>query len=56
MERLKQYLKDCENKRRRMRDRPNNAVLEELRVLVEHFEEQVEESRSASPRKVEETG
>lgn len=47
MERLKEYLEDCENKRRRMRNRPSNEVLEQLRELLEHFEEQLEDSRSA---------
>lgn len=51
MERLKQYLEDCENKRRRMRNRPSNEVLEELRALLDHFEEQFEDSRSRRNRK-----
>jgi len=48
MESLKQYLEDCEGKRRRMRDRPSNAVLAELRELLDHVEEQMEDSRSSS--------
>lgn len=58
MERLKQYLVDCENKRRRMRNRPSNEVLEQLRELLEHFEEQLEDSRSSatSNRKAEAPG
>lgn len=35
MERLERYLDDCEGKRRRMRDRPSDAVLAELRELLE---------------------
>ena len=34
MHALEQYLVDCESKRRRLRDRPSNQVLEELRVLL----------------------
>lgn len=48
MERLKQYLVDCENKRRRMRNRPSNEVLEQLRELLEHFDEQLEDSGPSS--------
>ena len=47
MQSLRQYLRDCEKKRRRMRDRPSNAVLVELRELVDHFEKQVGDSRSS---------
>ena len=45
MKALKTYLIDCENKRRRMRDRPSNAVLAELRTLIEKH---TEDSRSAA--------
>ena len=38
MQSLKRYLVDCENKRRRARDRPSNIVLEELRALLVAFE------------------
>jgi len=37
MEVLERYLSDCEAKRRRMRDRPSNQVLEELRSLLSRF-------------------
>jgi hypothetical protein len=47
MERLKKYLLDCENKRRRMRNRPSNEVLEQLRKLLEQHDEQLEDSRSS---------
>ncbi len=39
MQELERYLIDCENKRRRMRDRPSNAVLAALRALLERIEE-----------------
>ena len=39
MESLKRYLTDCESKRRRMRDRPSDAVLSDLRRLLEAFDE-----------------
>lgn len=45
MQALKDYLIDCENKRRRMRDRPSNAVLVELRALIEQL---AEDSRSSA--------
>ena len=38
MDTLERYLIDCENKRRRMRDRPSDAVLAELRTLFDRFE------------------
>lgn len=38
MDALERYLIDCENKRRRMRDRPSDAVLAELRTLLQRFE------------------
>ena len=38
MEALERYLTDCENKRRRMRDRPSDAVLAELRDLFDMVE------------------
>ena len=44
MQALKDYLIDCENKRRRMRDRPSIAVLVELRALIEQL---AEDSRSS---------
>jgi hypothetical protein len=37
MDALESYLADCENKRRRMRDRPNDAVLTQLRFLLDYF-------------------
>jgi hypothetical protein len=37
MEVLERYLSDCEAKRRRMRDRPSNEVLSELRRLLTRF-------------------
>ena len=37
MEALHQYLTDCEGKRRRMRNRPSDAVLTELRRLLDEF-------------------
>ena len=35
METLERYLNDCETKRRRMRDRPSDAVVTELRWLLD---------------------
>ncbi len=35
MDTLKKYLEECEGKRRRMRARPSDAVLKEIRRLVE---------------------
>lgn len=46
MQALKDYLIDCENKRRRMRNRPSNAVLAQLRALIEKHAEDV---RSSAP-------
>jgi hypothetical protein len=37
LDRLEQYLTDCENKRRRARDRPSNQVLEEIRTLLSRY-------------------
>lgn len=45
MQALKDYLIDCENKRRRMRNRPSNAVLAQLRALIEKH---AEDSRSSA--------
>jgi acyl-CoA-binding protein len=39
MHMLERYLTDCEGKRRRMRDRPSNAVLLELRALLRRQKE-----------------
>mgnify|MGYP006969354776 CR=1 FL=1 len=41
VEALEQYLADCENKRRRARDRPSNQVLEELRALLSRYRDVV---------------
>lgn len=35
---LERYLTDCESKRRRRRDRPSDAVLTELRSLLDYFD------------------
>jgi hypothetical protein len=39
MQVLERYLTDCEGKRRRMRDRPSNVVLLELRALLRRQKE-----------------
>lgn len=52
MQALERYLTDCESKRRRMRDRPSNAVLAELRRLLDAYEE----ARMASRREPPEDG
>lgn len=48
MKALELYLIDCENKRRRMRDRPSDAVLEDLRTLLKRLEEGGEVGTSTS--------
>jgi len=48
METLERYLNDCEGKRRRMRDRPSDVVLEELRSLLAAFKG-VRRSEQESP-------
>lgn len=37
MESLERYVADCEGKRRRTRDRPSDAVVTELRSLLDFF-------------------
>jgi len=37
MDALERYLSDCENKRRRMRDRPSDMVVQQMRWLVSYF-------------------
>jgi hypothetical protein len=46
MQVLERYLTDCEGKRRRMRDRPSNAVLLELRALL-HRQKESDAAREA---------
>jgi hypothetical protein len=42
MNALERYLLDCENKRRRSRDRPSNEVLSDLRRLLTQVKGSVE--------------
>jgi hypothetical protein len=49
-EALMHYLSDCENKRRRMRDRPSDAVLAELRTLLDRIEDDRPPRRSTLRR------
>jgi hypothetical protein len=46
MEALERYVADCETKRRRMRDRPSDTVINELRSLLD-LVRTTEERRSA---------
>lgn len=50
MDKLKEYLEDCEQKRRRTRARPSDAVLRELRDLFDAVEEAREDSAAPSER------
>ena len=49
MMKLENYLIDCENKRRRSRDRPSNEVLSELRRLLTQLEDAASVPTLASP-------
>ena len=44
MNALERYLLDCENKRRRSRDRPSNEVLSDLRRLLAQVEGSVRQT------------
>ncbi len=48
MSTLERYLADCEGKRRRMRDRPSDEVLGEIRRLLRQLEEAKAERRTPS--------
>ncbi len=50
MDKLKEYLEDCEQKRRRTRARPSDAVLRELRDLFDAVEEAREDSAAPAER------
>lgn len=50
MDKLKEYLEDCEQKRRRIRARPSDAVLKELRDLLDAVEEAREDYAALSER------
>jgi hypothetical protein len=49
MKALERYLLDCENKRRRSRDRPSNEVLTELRLVLAQVEDARALEKLASP-------
>jgi hypothetical protein len=46
---LERYLTDCENKRRRMRARPSDAVLTELRSLLDSLKDEREGHGRGAP-------
>lgn len=50
MDALERYLSDCENKRRRMRDRPSDMVVQQMRWLVSYFKKLGASEERADPR------
>lgn len=51
MDALERYLSDCENKRRRMRDRPSDMVVQQMRWLVSYFKKLGRAEEKADPSK-----
>lgn len=51
MDVLERYVTDCENKRRRMRDRPSDAVVSELRMLLDSLKPDRDERGPSEDRR-----
>jgi len=49
MDALEHYVNDCENKRRRMRDRPSDLVVSQLRWLLDYLKKDRAPERSGRP-------
>lgn len=50
MDALEHYVNDCENKRRRMRDRPSDLVVSQLRWLLDYLKTDHAPARPEPPR------